>query len=53
MFFICAGVYAFAAVFYTIFASGEEQDWAKVKVDRHEKSVQPLTMELSTDATKM
>ncbi|XP_074653838.1 sialin-like isoform X3 [Tubulanus polymorphus] len=29
VFFICAGFYLFGAVFYTIFASGVEQEWAK------------------------
>ncbi|XP_035824864.1 vesicular glutamate transporter 3 [Aplysia californica] len=29
MFFICAGVYLFGAIFYCIFASGQIQDWAQ------------------------
>ena len=31
MFFICAGVYLFGLSVYLVFASGEEQKWAKVE----------------------
>ena len=53
VFFICAGVYLFAFLFYAIFASGEEQDWAKSSSDKCGESIQPLTMEFADSNSKM
>ena len=42
VFFICSGMYAFGAIFYIIFADGEEQEWAKQK-DRPDANQYPAT----------
>ena len=44
VFFICAGVYLAAFIFYAIFASGEEQDWAKDAETKEERDI-PLKMD--------
>jgi len=33
VFLISSGIYLFGAVFYAIFASGERQQWAKIKTE--------------------
>ena len=48
VFFICGGVYALGCVVYLIFASGEEQEWAKLSTDK-ENNV--LMIEVKNDNT--
>ena len=42
VFFICSGMYVIGAIFFIVFASGEEQEWAKQK-ERPEQKQYPAT----------